>query len=64
LRGKEFNLTLHSHVMPKTGKMLADKLVTPLCHVNIFYVSLAFSITDIIGSLKELESGKMDYCLG
>lgn len=27
LRGKEFNLTLHWHVMPKTGKMLADKLV-------------------------------------
>jgi hypothetical protein len=37
----------------------------PLCHVNVFYVTLAFSITDIIGSLKELESGKMDYyCLG
>ncbi|KAK2386354.1 hypothetical protein P8452_24756 [Trifolium repens] len=29
LRGKEFNLTLHWHVMPKTGKMLADKLVMP-----------------------------------
>ncbi|KAG6740525.1 hypothetical protein D5086_031818 [Populus alba] len=27
LRGKEFNLTLHWHVMPKTGKMFADKLV-------------------------------------
>ncbi|EYU35545.1 hypothetical protein MIMGU_mgv1a0151142mg, partial [Erythranthe guttata] len=27
LRGKDFNLTLHWHVMPKTGKMLADKLV-------------------------------------
>ncbi|XP_050220609.1 signal peptidase complex subunit 3B [Mercurialis annua] len=26
LRGKEFNLTLHWHVMPKTGKMFADKL--------------------------------------
>lgn len=29
LRGKEFNLTLHWHVMPKTGKMFADKLVLP-----------------------------------
>ncbi|KAJ4900681.1 Signal peptidase complex subunit 3B [Raphanus sativus] len=27
LRGKDFNLTLHWHVMPKTGKMLADKIV-------------------------------------
>lgn len=27
LRGKEYNLTLHWHVMPKTGKMFADKLV-------------------------------------
>jgi hypothetical protein len=36
----------------------------PLCHVNVFYVTLTFSITDIIGSLKELESGKVDYCLG
>ncbi|KAK3024996.1 hypothetical protein RJ639_044373 [Escallonia herrerae] len=27
LRGKEFNLTMHWHVMPKTGKMSADKLV-------------------------------------
>ncbi|EOY34352.1 Signal peptidase subunit isoform 2 [Theobroma cacao] len=27
LRGKKFNLTLHWHVMPKTGKMFADKLV-------------------------------------
>lgn len=27
LRGKEFNLTLHWHVMPKTGKMFVDKLV-------------------------------------
>ncbi|KAG9443569.1 hypothetical protein H6P81_014909 [Aristolochia fimbriata] len=27
LRGKEFNLTLHWHVMPKTGKMIADKIV-------------------------------------
>ncbi|XP_022150797.1 signal peptidase complex subunit 3B-like [Momordica charantia] len=26
LRGKEFNLTLHWHVMPKTGKMFANKL--------------------------------------
>ncbi|KAG7991508.1 hypothetical protein I3843_02G080000 [Carya illinoinensis] len=26
LRGKEFNLTLHWHVMPKTGKMFADKI--------------------------------------
>ncbi|CAN0914287.1 Signal peptidase complex subunit 3B [Linum grandiflorum] len=29
LRGKEFNLTLHWHVMPKTGKMLAGKIVLP-----------------------------------
>nr|AFK34044.1 unknown [Medicago truncatula] len=29
LRGREFNLTLHWHVMPKTGKMLADKIVMP-----------------------------------
>ncbi|KAL6514769.1 hypothetical protein OROGR_020348 [Orobanche gracilis] len=27
LRGKGFNLTLHWHVMPKTGKMFADKIV-------------------------------------
>ncbi|KAJ0034049.1 hypothetical protein Pint_24662 [Pistacia integerrima] len=27
LRGKEFNLTLHWHVMPKTGKMFVDKIV-------------------------------------
>ncbi|KAJ0253796.1 Signal peptidase complex subunit 3B [Hirschfeldia incana] len=27
LRGKYFNLTLHWHVMPKTGKMFADKIV-------------------------------------
>ncbi|XP_019438924.1 PREDICTED: signal peptidase complex subunit 3B-like [Lupinus angustifolius] len=29
LRGKKFNLTMHWHVMPKTGKMLADKIVIP-----------------------------------
>ncbi|KAD5960568.1 hypothetical protein R6Q59_013640 [Mikania micrantha] len=29
LRGRDFNLTLHWHVMPKTGKMSADKLVLP-----------------------------------
>ncbi|XP_057451937.1 signal peptidase complex subunit 3A-like [Lotus japonicus] len=29
LCGKEFNLTVHWHVMPKTGKMLADKIVMP-----------------------------------
>ncbi|XP_076919409.1 signal peptidase complex subunit 3A-like [Bidens hawaiensis] len=29
LRGRDFNLTLHWHVMPKTGKMFADKLVLP-----------------------------------
>ncbi|KAE9448158.1 hypothetical protein C3L33_19946, partial [Rhododendron williamsianum] len=27
LQGKEYNLTLHWHVMPKTGKMFADKIV-------------------------------------
>ncbi|KAG0470656.1 hypothetical protein HPP92_016753 [Vanilla planifolia] len=27
LRGKDYNLTLHWHVMPKTGKMFADKIV-------------------------------------
>ncbi|KAF6157907.1 hypothetical protein GIB67_015223, partial [Kingdonia uniflora] len=27
LRGKDFNMTLHWHVMPKTGKMSADKIV-------------------------------------
>ncbi|RZC55382.1 hypothetical protein C5167_014238 [Papaver somniferum] len=27
LRGKDFNLTLHWHVMPKTGKMFEDKIV-------------------------------------
>ncbi|CAA3025519.1 signal peptidase complex subunit 3B [Olea europaea subsp. europaea] len=26
LRGKDFNLTLHWHVMPKTGKMFVDKI--------------------------------------
>ncbi|KAK7258837.1 hypothetical protein RIF29_24425 [Crotalaria pallida] len=29
LRGKEFNLTMHWHIMPKTGKMSADKIVMP-----------------------------------
>ncbi|KAI7757691.1 hypothetical protein M8C21_030705 [Ambrosia artemisiifolia] len=29
LRGRDFNMTLHWHVMPKTGKMFADKLVLP-----------------------------------
>uniref|UniRef100_A0A7N2R0L9 Signal peptidase complex subunit 3 n=1 Tax=Quercus lobata TaxID=97700 RepID=A0A7N2R0L9_QUELO len=33
LRGKEFNLTLHWHVMPKTGKMFADKLVMSGYHL-------------------------------
>ncbi|XAR52574.1 Signal peptidase I [Bertholletia excelsa] len=27
LRDKDFNLTLHWHVMPRTGKMFADKIV-------------------------------------
>ncbi|CAA7405968.1 unnamed protein product [Spirodela intermedia] len=27
LRGKDVNLTLHWHVMPKTGKMFADRIV-------------------------------------
>ncbi|KAM7280168.1 hypothetical protein ACFE04_007302 [Oxalis oulophora] len=27
LLGKKFNLTLHWHIMPKTGKMFADKIV-------------------------------------
>ncbi|XP_022894134.1 probable signal peptidase complex subunit 3 isoform X1 [Olea europaea var. sylvestris] len=26
LRGKDFNLTLHRHVMPETGKMFVDKI--------------------------------------
>ncbi|KAK7344224.1 hypothetical protein VNO77_13588 [Canavalia gladiata] len=29
LLGKKFNLTMHWHVMPKTGKMFADKIVMP-----------------------------------
>ncbi|XP_057427748.1 signal peptidase complex subunit 3B-like [Lotus japonicus] len=29
LRSKEFNLTMHWHVMPKTGKMSANKIVMP-----------------------------------
>ncbi|XP_021761069.1 signal peptidase complex subunit 3B-like [Chenopodium quinoa] len=33
LRGKEFNLTLHWHVMPKTGKMFADKIVLSGYHL-------------------------------
>ncbi|KAI4367857.1 hypothetical protein MLD38_016481 [Melastoma candidum] len=33
LRGKDFNLTLHWHVMPKTGKMFADKIVMPGYHL-------------------------------
>ncbi|GAA0186214.1 protease [Lithospermum erythrorhizon] len=37
LRGKEFNLTLHWHVMPKTGKMFADKLVMPGYHLPKAY---------------------------
>ncbi|KAK4743193.1 hypothetical protein SAY87_001194 [Trapa incisa] len=28
LRGKKYNLTLHWHVMPKTGKMFSDRIVT------------------------------------
>ncbi|XP_073004709.1 signal peptidase complex subunit 3B-like isoform X2 [Typha latifolia] len=27
LRGKDFNLTLHWHIMPKIGKMFSDKIV-------------------------------------
>ncbi|KAG6475861.1 hypothetical protein ZIOFF_065091 [Zingiber officinale] len=27
LRGKDYNMTLHWHIMPKTGKMFADKIV-------------------------------------
>ena len=27
LKGKDFNLTMHWHIMPKTGKMFADKIV-------------------------------------
>ncbi|GAU11542.1 hypothetical protein TSUD_345330 [Trifolium subterraneum] len=37
LRGKEFNLTLHWHVMPKTGKMLADKIVMPGYRLPVEY---------------------------
>ncbi|KAF5453982.1 hypothetical protein F2P56_023685 [Juglans regia] len=33
LRGKEFNMTLHWHVMPKTGKMSADKIVMSGYHL-------------------------------
>ncbi|XP_058084326.1 signal peptidase complex subunit 3B-like isoform X2 [Magnolia sinica] len=33
LRGKDFNLTLHWHVMPKTGKMSADKIVMAGYHL-------------------------------
>ncbi|ERN06977.1 hypothetical protein AMTR_s00005p00269140 [Amborella trichopoda] len=29
LRGKYFNLTLHWHVMPNVGRMIADKIVMP-----------------------------------
>ncbi|PWA34795.1 Signal peptidase 22kDa subunit [Artemisia annua] len=37
LRGRDFNLTLHWHVMPKTGKMFADKLVLPGFRLPEFY---------------------------
>ncbi|PKA62436.1 Signal peptidase complex subunit 3B [Apostasia shenzhenica] len=33
LRGKDFNLTLHWHIMPKTGKMSADKIVLTGYHL-------------------------------
>ncbi|XP_057497323.1 signal peptidase complex subunit 3B-like [Actinidia eriantha] len=33
LRGKQYNLTLHWHVMPKTGKMFADKIVMTGFHL-------------------------------
>ncbi|XP_078435605.1 signal peptidase subunit [Wolffia australiana] len=33
LRGKIINLTLHWHVMPKTGKMFADKIVVAAHHL-------------------------------
>ncbi|GLJ47301.1 hypothetical protein SUGI_0998810 [Cryptomeria japonica] len=33
LRGKEFNLTMHWHVMPKTGYMFADKKVISGFHL-------------------------------
>ncbi|CAL5339603.1 unnamed protein product [Camellia sinensis] len=33
LRGKAYNLTLHWHVMPKTGKMFADKIVMTGFHL-------------------------------
>ncbi|CAN4108708.1 unnamed protein product [Withania somnifera] len=37
LRGKAFNLTLHWHVMPKTGKMSANKLVMTGYHLPETY---------------------------
>ncbi|ESW19062.1 hypothetical protein PHAVU_006G093500 [Phaseolus vulgaris] len=37
LRGKEYNLTMHWHVMPKTGKMSADKIVMPGYRLPVEY---------------------------
>ncbi|KAL0397333.1 UNVERIFIED_CONTAM: Signal peptidase complex subunitB [Sesamum calycinum] len=42
LRGKNFNLTLHWHVMPKTGKMFADKIV-----MSGYRLPEAYSFPDI-----------------
>ncbi|KAF2612456.1 hypothetical protein F2Q70_00009621 [Brassica cretica] len=41
LRGKEFNLTLHWHVMPKTGKMVIDDDLTPDCTVSFLHRGLS-----------------------
>jgi hypothetical protein len=37
----------------------------PSCHVNVFAVTLDFSVTGIEGFFKELvESGKRNLCFG
>ncbi|KAJ0796634.1 putative signal peptidase complex subunit 3 [Helianthus annuus] len=37
LRGRDFNMTFHWHVMPKTGKMFADKFVLPCYRLSESY---------------------------
>ncbi|KAH7522367.1 hypothetical protein FEM48_Zijuj07G0130900 [Ziziphus jujuba var. spinosa] len=38
LLGKEFNLTFHWYVIPKTGKMFADKMVMTAYRLPVEYI--------------------------
>ncbi|KAF9605544.1 hypothetical protein IFM89_017563, partial [Coptis chinensis] len=61
LRGKEFNLTLHWHVMPKTGKMFADKIVMSgyLLTEKYFYLTEHRSTEHRSIAEKKLQNGEI-----